>query len=119
MNNYTLLKLEGVLLDTMCKVNPEYEKSVFMENNKNILYLRLLKALYVCVKAELLWYELVYTTLKDMGFVLNPYDKCVANKMDNGNQCTIAWHVQDNNISHVDSKVVSKVIKDIEKSFEK
>ena len=60
-----------------------------MENNKKILYLRLLKALYGCVKSALLWYELFSTTLKDMGFVLNPYDECVANKMVNGKQCTI------------------------------
>ena len=88
-----------------------------MENKKNILYLRLLKALYGCVKVALLWYELLSTTLKDMGFVFNPYDECVANKMVNGKQCTITWHVDDNKISHVDSKVMSQVIKDIKKKF--
>ena len=49
-------------------------------------------------------------TLKDMGFVLNSYDMCVANKMIDGHQCTIAWYVDDNKISHVDEKVVTKVI---------
>ena len=108
MNDYTLLKLEGRSVDIMCRVNKDYEKFVCYENGKKVLYLQLLKALYGCVKSALLWYDLFSTTLKDMGFVLNPYDECVANKMVNGSQCTIAWHVDDNNISHVDSEVVSQ-----------
>ena len=71
------------------------------------------------MKSALLWYELFTTTLKDMGFELNPYDECVANKMINGKQCTIAWHVDDNKISHVDKDVVSEVIKCIEEKFGK
>ena len=53
------------------------------------------------------------------GFKLNPYDKCVANKIINGKQCTIAWYVDDNKISHVDSRVVTGIIKAIEKRFGK
>jgi hypothetical protein len=33
------------------------------------------------------------------GFELNKYDKCVANKIINGIQSTIAWHVEDLKIS--------------------
>ena len=54
-----------------------------------------------------------------MGFELNPYDECVANKMINDKQCTIAWHVDDNKISHVDKNMVLKVIKCIEAKFGK
>jgi len=119
MDDYTLLKLEGGDVDIMCRVNQDYEKFVCYENGKKVLYLQLLKALYGCVKSALLWYDLFSTTLKDLGFVLNPYDECVANKMINGAQCTIAWHVDDNKISHVDSEVVSDVIKSIEDKFGK
>ena len=84
MNDYTLLQLEGVSVDIMCEVNTMYKKFVCLENGKRVLYLRLLKALYGCVKSALLWYELFSTTLKDMGFVLNPYDECVANKIIHG-----------------------------------
>ncbi|KAG7358201.1 hypothetical protein IV203_014788 [Nitzschia inconspicua] len=55
-----------------------------------------LKALYGCVKSALLWCK---------GFELNPYDPCVTNKMFNGKQCTAAWYVDDNEISHVDPKL--------------
>ena len=52
-----------------------------------------------------------------MGFEINPYDKCVANKMTNGKQCTIAWYVDDVKISHLDKKVVDDVIQEIETHF--
>ena len=55
-------------------------------------------------------YELYSSTLKDMGFELKPYDLCVANKKIEGKHCTVCWYVDDNNISHMDPKVVDKVI---------
>jgi hypothetical protein len=78
-----------------------------------------LKALYGCVKSALLWYELFTSTLQGQGFELNPYDSCVANKIVNGKQCTIAWYVDDNKISHVDPKVVDGVITKVEEKFGK
>ena len=42
-----------------------------------------------------------------MGFKLNPYDLCVANSQIKGKQCTIAWYVDNNKISHVDDTVVT------------
>ena len=62
--------------------------------------------------------QVVYN-LQDVGFKLNPYNKCVAYKSINGKQCTIAWHVDDNRISHVDSKVVIDDIRSIEEKFGK
>jgi hypothetical protein len=52
-----------------------------------------------------------------MCFELNPYDSCVANKMTDGKQCTIAWYVDDTKILHVDDNVVSQVIEKIEDRF--
>ena len=52
-------------------------------------------------------------------FFLNDYDKCVANKIINGKQCTIVFYVDDNKISHADPEVVTSVIKDISKHFGK
>ena len=53
------------------------------------------------------------------GFVLNPYDACVANKEINSSQCTIIWHVDDLKISHKDPKVVDSVLAWLEKLFRK
>jgi len=56
-------------------------------------------------------------TLIGWGFKLNEYDKCVANKMINGKQCTIIWHVDDLKISHVEQKLVKDIIKRLEDKF--
>ena len=119
MPDFVLMQLVGEAVDTMCKVNPKYEKYVTIENGNKVLYMQLLKALYGCVKSALLWYELFSNTLKGKGFVLNPYDLCVANKFINGKQCTITWYVDDTKISHVDSKVVTSSIEKIEAKFGK
>ena len=43
--------------------------------------------------------------LLSYGFELNSYDPCVANKMVNGKQLTIYWHVDDLKSSHIDPNV--------------
>ena len=60
-----------------------------------------------------LLYELFTGELRKMGFELNPYNKCVANKMIDGKQTTIAWWVDDNCLTHLSDKVLDRVIKRI------
>ena len=43
----------------------------------------------------------------------NPYDPCVANKMINGTQMTIRWHVDDLMISQVNQVELMKVVQGI------
>ena len=57
--------------------------------------------------------------MTEWGFEPNPYDPCVVNKIINGKQCTILWHVDDLKISHVDPEVVTEVIDMIEAEFGK
>ena len=57
------------------------------------------------------------TTLQEWGFTINRYDQCVANKIINGRQCTIIWHVDDLKISHVDKKVVEDILKQLTTKF--
>ena len=49
--------------------------------------------------------------------MLNPYDRCVVNKMINGKQCTLAWYVDNNILSQNESKVVDQGLKTIESYF--
>lgn len=90
-----------------------------IENGTKTIYLRLIKALYGCVKSAILWYQLFTECLEGMGFKLNPSNLCVANKMINGKQCTIVWYVDDNKISHVDSAVTTDIIEKIDKTIGK
>jgi hypothetical protein len=45
--------------------------------------------------ASLLYHRKFTKSLTDNGFELNPYDPCVANKMIEGEQMTICFHVDD------------------------
>jgi hypothetical protein len=74
-------------------------------------------ALYGMIESALLWYTLYVEVLHKEGFEINPYDRCVANKVINGKQCTIAWYVDDNILSHVETSVVDSVIDTIEGYF--
>ena len=49
--------------------------------------------------------------------MVNMYAKCVANKMIEGKQGTLAFCVDDNKLSHVSSKVVDGVLNTIEGRF--
>ena len=111
------MKLQGIFVDFMCEANPKYREYICYENGVKTLYLKLLRALYGCIESALLWYELFVSKLEKMGFILNPYDKCVANKIIDGKQCTISWHVDDNKVSHADPNVVSNLIRESEKFF--
>ena len=113
----TLMVLRGDFADIMCQVNPEYKGYVKGEGKSKVLYLHLLRALYGCIETALLLYNLYVDTLKDIGFVLNPYDRCVANKNINGKRCIICWYVVDNKVSHEDEEIVTSIITVISKHF--
>ena len=69
------------------------------------------------IESALLWYEIYVSLRKDMGFQLNTYYMCVANKNINGKQCAIDWYVYDNNISYVEQDTIDNVIIKAEESF--
>jgi hypothetical protein len=119
MKGVVIMKITGPEVDLFCEIDPSLKEFVTYENGKKVLYVQLDKALYGCVQSALLWYDLYSSTLQEMGFILNPYDLCVANSTIEGKQCTICWYVDDNKISHVNPKVVDKVISMIEKKFGK
>jgi hypothetical protein len=50
-----------------------------------VLYVNFLNALYGIMKMALLYYESFVHDITAIGFKLNPYDLCVANKICIGN----------------------------------
>ena len=52
-----------------------------------------------------------------MGFDINPYDPCVANKIVNGIQMTVTWHMDNLKVSHKDPSEVSKFIQEMGKIY--
>ena len=62
------------------------------------------------MKSALLFYHKVVADLCSMGFELNPYDPCVANKMMDGHQMTICWHVDNFFLAHKNLKTVFGIL---------
>ena len=119
MKDFVLMRFSGETVRILCELNPKHKPFVVIENGEQVLYVRLIKAIYGCIKSALLWYELFSSTLQQMGFVLNPHDPCVANCQIEGTQCTIGWYVDDTKISHVSPTVVTSIIEKLESKFGK
>ena len=112
------LRLQGTLADLLVKCDPKlYRKYVVSEGGQPVLYVELLKALYGTLRAALLFWRRLSKKLVDWGFSINPYDWCVANKLIQGSQCTIVWHIDDLKISHTDPKAVDQVIELLRDEF--
>ena len=101
-----MMKITGVLVNMMVDIAPEvYGKHVVYENGRKTIYVVVLKAIYGMLQAALLWYKKFKKDLEGIGFVFNDYDPCVANRIVDGKQQTIRFHVDDVMSSHIDAKV--------------
>ena len=74
-------------------------------------------ALYGTMVASLLYYRKFVKSLLDIGFVLNPYDPCVANKMIGGHQMSICFHVNNCKLSHKSSRQMDRIIEYLRKDY--
>ena len=106
-----IMKIKGELAQILVEVCPElYKDYVAYKNGIPIIYVELLKALYGLLESSFLFYKKLSKDLRDDGFIINPYDPCVANKIVEGKQLTVTWHVDDLKVSHVKTKVVDEFI---------
>ena len=119
-SNKVLMRLRSKLAELMVEVAPEiYSKYVSVDSKGElVLYVHLLNVLYGIMKAALLYYECFVRDIMAIGFKLNPYDPCVANKIVHGKQLTIAWHVDDLKVSHKKYQVVSHMVKWLKAKYE-
>ena len=108
------------MVDILTKIdNKLYSKYIVKEKGRPVMYVKLRKALYRIIQAALIFWKNMTKTLTSWGFIINPYDWCVANKMVNGQQSTAVWHVDDLKISHVERKVVSTLISKLNDQYGK
>ena len=64
------------------------------------------------------WKKLTHQ-LVQWGFVITPYDPCMVNKVVNGSQFTITWHIDNLKISHVDPSMLDTFMDDLNQVFGK
>jgi len=115
------VKFEGEIAELLVMVDPSlYKQYLCYEQGKPVIYVQLQKALYGTLQAALLfWKELSDFIVNELGFTLNVSTNCVANKIINGKQCTILWHVDDLKISHVDKAVLDEVLAKLNERYGK
>ena len=115
------VQFTGAMVSMLLQIDHEmYKDYVVIERGEWVMYMELLKALYgtLCA-AQLFWQKLSKQLIDMWGFVPNKYDDCVVNKMINGHQMTVVWHVNDLKVSHVDTGEVEKFIQQMEETFGK
>jgi hypothetical protein len=112
------MKVTGSLAKYLETIAPDiYGSYITMEKDKEVIYLLLTRALYGCLKSALQFWKHLSSHLWDRGYMLNPYDSCVANRTIEGSQSTIIWHVDDLKLSHVDINVVKDEVKWLESIY--
>ncbi len=101
--------LKGRLVELMVQVTPNLCRKYITVDREGtaILYVKMQKALYGLLRSALLFYRKLVANQESDGFVLNPYDLYVANKVVNGKQMTVCWHVDNLKVSHCNPNQVT------------
>ena len=87
------VRLDKVMTKFLLELDESYSKFV---NADGTCVLELDKALYGTLETAKLWFDTITAKFKADGFIANPYDPCVYNKMLScGHQVTITFHVDD------------------------
>lgn len=112
-----IMEIDPQLASMLADLEPETYANFIEHNGK--MYVILDKALYGCIESAKLFYEHISKTLMNFGFVRNPYDVCVFNKMFEGKQITVTIHVDDLKISCADPRGVEAVIDELTRVYQK
>ena len=120
------LRFEGVMIDMICQINPGYKDKIKYTNKrdrdgnrKRYLVGKVNKGVYGTLLGAILFYNKLKGVLEGLGFVVNDYDECTFNKMVNGVQCTVQFHVDDLRLSCVHQSVLDDMIDELNKEFGK
>ena len=113
------VRFTGAMVTLLLEIDHEmYKDYVVVEKGERVMYMELLKALYGTLRAaHLFWQKLSKQLIDEWGFTPNKYDDCVVNKMVNGQQMTVVWHVDDLKVSHVDATEVEMFVQQMEETF--
>ena len=87
-NKRVIIRIRGMLVDILVKIAPDVYGPFVAEDKKGekVLLVQCLNALYGTMVASLLYYEKFTNSLQSNGFIMNPYDSCVWNKVIKGKQ---------------------------------
>ena len=75
------------------------------------------KGIYDTLLGAIIFYNKLKEVLEGLGFKVNDYDKCSFNKMVEGVQCTIQFHMDDLKLWCIHQEVLYDIIKELNKVF--
>ena len=86
-----IMRLRGRIAELMTATAPKIYKQYITIDfmGSKALYVRTLNSIYGIMKAALLFNLKILERLTSIGFILNPYDSCVANKIFNRHQLSV------------------------------
>ena len=117
-NNPLILKLTGAVAILLVEADGEkWRPHLQRENGKWVIYVSCDKAIYGTMNAALLAYKKLVKLFLEWGFVMNPYDLCVWNKMVGGKQMSIMFHIDDLLMSHKHPHIVTLFINKLEQQY--
>ena len=116
MNEELYMILDKDTTSLLLKLHPEF--SHFARSGKLLVQLK--KALYGCVQSAKLWYERISAFLFSIGFVINPVDQCVFNRISSidGSQITIGLHVDDGLVTCTNKDEMNLLMSQIQSEFD-
>ncbi len=106
--------LDPLVAKILAKLDPNVAQYI---NTNGEVIVKLTRALYGCVQSALLWFNKLKSTLEEAGFVANPYDMCVFNKMYKGKQITVAFHVDDLLMTSQSDEAINDLINFLKSRF--
>jgi hypothetical protein len=114
------IKICVVLVDILVEIAPDMYNSYVSRDKKgmNQLLVQYQNALYGTMVASLLYFHKFVKSLKDIGFIINPYDPYVANKIMECKQMIIRFHVDYCKLSHRKKKCMDTVIEYLRQEYE-
>ena len=103
-----VMKIRGAFVDIHLNICPILYNNYVQTKGKDIqkvYYVSMIMALYGMLTALILYYKKFVIDNRTNRFEVNLYYSCVANRMVNGKQYTVTWHVDNIRSSHTDPKV--------------
>ena len=107
------------MVDMICEIDPTYIDKIrwSKDKKKKLLYGWLIKAVFGTLLRAIIFYTKLSKHLTDHDFVQNEYDMCTFNKMVNGEQISVQFHVDDLKVLHKDHAVLDDFLDDLRSEF--
>ena len=113
------IMFEGIMVDMIYEIDPTYHDMIIWSKDckRKFLYGRLIKVVYGTLLGAIIFYNKLSKHLTNHGFVQNKYDMCTFNKMVNGEQITVQFHVDDLKVSHKEQSVLDDALSSLRSEF--